>query len=113
MAPEAGNGAAAQSAVASASDLSSRTRSLRQSRATYAYRTIRMHFACFPTIRMKRLQPRLQSLSIVALTLLTCLLCTRVFAADSHRPRIGLVLSGGGARGAAHVGVLKVLDEMH
>ena len=28
------------------------------------------------------------------------------------RPRIGLVLSGGGARGAAHVGVLKVLDEM-
>lgn len=29
------------------------------------------------------------------------------------RPRIGLVLSGGGARGAAHVGVLKVLEEMH
>jgi NTE family protein len=29
------------------------------------------------------------------------------------RPRIGLVLSGGGARGAAHVGVLKVLDELH
>jgi NTE family protein len=26
------------------------------------------------------------------------------------RPRIGLVLSGGGARGAAHVGVLKVLE---
>ena len=29
-----------------------------------------------------------------------------------ERPRIGLVLSGGGARGAAHVGVLKVLDEL-
>ncbi|WP_228027143.1 patatin-like phospholipase family protein [Pseudaquabacterium pictum] len=28
------------------------------------------------------------------------------------RPRIGLVLSGGGARGLAHVGVLKVLEEM-
>jgi NTE family protein len=28
------------------------------------------------------------------------------------RPRIGLVLSGGGARGLAHVGVLKVLDEL-
>lgn len=27
-------------------------------------------------------------------------------------PRIGLVLSGGGARGAAHAGVLKVLDEL-
>jgi NTE family protein len=35
-------------------------------------------------------------------------------AADAalQRPRICLVLSGGGARGAAHVGVLKVLDEL-
>jgi NTE family protein len=29
----------------------------------------------------------------------------------ARSPRIGLVLSGGGARGAAHVGVLKVLEE--
>ncbi|SPK76408.1 putative esterase of the alpha-beta hydrolase superfamily, patatin-like phospholipase domain exported protein (plasmid) [Cupriavidus taiwanensis] len=29
------------------------------------------------------------------------------------RPRICLVLSGGGARGAAHIGVLKVLEAMH
>lgn len=29
-----------------------------------------------------------------------------------HRPRIGLVLSGGAARGAAHVGVLKVLEQL-
>lgn len=28
-------------------------------------------------------------------------------------PRIGLALSGGGARGAAHIGVLKVLEELH
>jgi NTE family protein len=28
------------------------------------------------------------------------------------RPRIGLVLGGGGAKGAAHIGVLKVLEEM-
>ena len=35
-------------------------------------------------------------------------------AIDSRTPvRIGLVLSGGGARGMAHVGVLKVLDELH
>src|SRR6478672_4198134 len=27
-------------------------------------------------------------------------------------PRIGLALSGGGARGLAHIGVLKVLEEM-
>ena len=31
----------------------------------------------------------------------------------SARPKLGLVLSGGGARGAAHVGVLKVLEELH
>lgn len=31
---------------------------------------------------------------------------------DAAHPRIGLVLSGGGARGAAHIGVLKVLEEM-
>ena len=30
----------------------------------------------------------------------------------ARRPRIGLVLSGGGARGITHVGVLKVLDEL-
>jgi NTE family protein len=30
---------------------------------------------------------------------------------ETGRPRIGLVLSGGGARGAAHIGVLKVLEE--
>src|SRR5688572_12791384 len=30
---------------------------------------------------------------------------------SAQRPRIGLVLSGGGARGAAHIGVLKVLEE--
>lgn len=29
------------------------------------------------------------------------------------RPRIGLVLGGGGAMGAAHIGVIKVLEEMH
>src|SRR6202167_4595826 len=29
------------------------------------------------------------------------------------RPRVGLVLSGGGARGASHIGVLKMLDQLH
>ncbi len=33
-------------------------------------------------------------------------------APPSMGPRIGLALSGGGARGIAHVGVLKVLDEL-
>ncbi|HEY7658842.1 MAG TPA: patatin-like phospholipase family protein, partial [Burkholderiales bacterium] len=31
---------------------------------------------------------------------------------SAAQPRIGLVLSGGGARGLAHVGVLKVLEEL-
>ena len=34
-------------------------------------------------------------------------------AGDTERPRIGLVLGGGGAKGAAHVGVLRVLDELN
>jgi len=47
-----------------------------------------------------------------------CVLVQPVLAAEpgeqqAERPRIGLVLSGGGARGAAHVGVLKALEEMH
>ncbi len=29
------------------------------------------------------------------------------------RPKVGLVLGGGGARGAAHVGVLEVLEQLH
>jgi NTE family protein len=32
--------------------------------------------------------------------------------AAEPRPRVGLVLAGGGAKGGAHVGVLKVLEEM-
>ena len=32
--------------------------------------------------------------------------------ADAARPRVGLVLGGGGARGAAHIGVLKELERL-
>ncbi len=52
--------------------------------------------------------------SIAAGLLLTGIMIAGLPAAmaDSHtdRPKIGLVLSGGGARGASHVGVLKVLE---
>lgn len=34
-------------------------------------------------------------------------------AQDTERPKVGLVLSGGGARGLAHIGVLKVLEEVN
>lgn len=43
--------------------------------------------------------------------ILIFLLSTNIIMAQEKRPKIGLVLSGGGARGAAHVGVLKVLEE--
>ena len=38
---------------------------------------------------------------------------TQPASAPASRPKIGLVLAGGGAKGAAHVGVLQVLDELH
>ena len=34
-------------------------------------------------------------------------------SSDEGRPRIGLVLSGGAARGVAHIGVLKALEKLH
>jgi NTE family protein len=33
-------------------------------------------------------------------------------AAAQERPRIGLALGGGGARGAAHIGALQALEEL-
>ena len=46
--------------------------------------------------------------------LLSCLALAGVALATqaAERPRVGLVLGGGGARGAAHVGVLEVLDRL-
>ncbi|PIW62253.1 MAG: patatin [Shewanella sp. CG12_big_fil_rev_8_21_14_0_65_47_15] len=44
-------------------------------------------------------------------SLFLCLFLSPLIAAE--RPKIGLVLSGGGAKGAAHVGVLKILEEHH
>ena len=44
---------------------------------------------------------------------LSIVLSTCVFAQTTDtRPKIGLVLSGGGAKGGAHIGVLKKIDEM-
>ncbi|MGZ0786956.1 patatin-like phospholipase family protein [Pseudomonas saponiphila] len=43
--------------------------------------------------------------------LLLCLLPLIAQSSEAPRPKIGLVLSGGAARGLAHVGVLKALEE--
>ncbi len=34
-------------------------------------------------------------------------------ALAAERPKIGLALGGGGARGCVHVGILRVLEELH
>lgn len=49
--------------------------------------------------------------AIFLLTLFSSLLGQ--LQAEAHRPKVGLVLAGGGALGFAHVGVLKVLQEEH
>jgi NTE family protein len=44
--------------------------------------------------------------------LLCCATLSPAFAAGEPRPRVALVLGGGGARGAAHIGVLEVLEKL-
>ncbi len=61
---------------------------------------------------LHRMFPRSATLLAVALLGLGISPAPAAQAGADGRPRIGLVLSGGGARGAAHVGVLKVLDEL-
>ncbi len=65
--------------------------------------------------------PSLMRAAYLLLTLLILMYPPHAFAKEtiendppkkSLKPKIGLVLSGGGARGAAHIGVLKILEEM-
>jgi NTE family protein len=48
----------------------------------------------------------------LAAALLCCTTLAPAFAADETRPRVALVLGGGGARGAAHIGVLEVMERL-
>lgn len=54
----------------------------------------------------------LPAILLIALSILPGARAENRAPEDGKRPRIGLVLGGGGARGAAHVGVLKVLEEL-
>ncbi len=62
----------------------------------------------------------LKSPGLIILSIAVTLICDAALAAQGQcfreevtgRPKIGLVLGGGGARGYAHVGVLKKLEEM-
>lgn len=52
--------------------------------------------------------------TIIILSLLICSIMTshaQVVYSLQTRPKVGLVLSGGGAKGAAHIGVLKYIEE--
>jgi len=66
------------------------------------------------TLNRRRITARDMLLLITLVTVLFVALAGPTAAhaqdSDADRPRIGLVLAGGGARGAAHVGVLKVLE---
>lgn len=67
--------------------------------------------------REKKKENRLLSKSFVVCFLLSAfcfLFSTSSNAQDSiKKPKIGLVLSGGGAKGLAHIGVLKVIDSLN
>jgi len=51
-------------------------------------------------------------LRYLLLSLVLSLVAKMVDATEATRPRVGLVLGGGGARGAAHIGVLEVLQRL-
>ncbi len=64
-------------------------------------------------MKCESLSKAVRFFSIVAITLVATLgLSEGVLASHFSRPTTGLVLSGGGARGLAHIGVLKALEEL-
>src|SRR6187402_2675953 len=50
-----------------------------------------------------------RTLVTIIMLLAMTVICADVFA--QRRPKVGLVLSGGGAKGIAHIGILKALEE--
>jgi NTE family protein len=66
--------------------------------------------------QMRRLLPGVCRMFLIFGIFISAVLSSGVVLATENesetRPTVGLVLSGGGARGAAHVGVIKVLDEL-
>ncbi len=63
--------------------------------------------------RQPRISPRRHPLFVLTLLAILCLPGPMALAeAAPEQPRVGLVLGGGGARGMAHVGVLRLLQEL-
>lgn len=59
---------------------------------------------------MSRCSTKLYRLKVSCLLLLLFLWATSFSQRQKERPRIGVTLSGGGAKGLAHIGILKALD---
>lgn len=53
----------------------------------------------------------LKSLFVALLFTISITAYTKDTTSVQTRPKVGLVLSGGGAKGAAHIGVLKYIEE--
>ena len=52
-------------------------------------------------------------MAAVVILLLLSPMTSALAGQGEDRPKIGLALSGGGARGGAHVGILKALEELN
>ncbi|WP_373509265.1 patatin-like phospholipase family protein [Thiocapsa sp.] len=63
-------------------------------------------------MQLRSIKHRHRVLLLLAPVLVLGLLIPTTPVDAAERPKIGLALSGGGARGAAHVGVVKVLEKM-
>lgn len=59
----------------------------------------------------KNIGRHIRFLFAVLLFMKTCDLLSFPAVADTNRPKVAVILSGGGAKGFAHIGVLKVLEE--
>lgn len=68
--------------------------------------------SCFRSLALRRLAAALAVLAAAAESFALSPDAVRAQCRAQGRPCIGLVLSGGGARGFAHVGVIKVLEEL-
>lgn len=66
---------------------------------------------CCPTRRIKCACLPAVLLLLVMILPPACLASGGPESKPARRPKVGLVLGGGGAKGAAHIGVLKVLEE--
>jgi NTE family protein len=56
--------------------------------------------------------PALKTPLLRVFNVLLCISCAASSASAVDRPKVGLVLGGGGARGAAHIGVLEELERL-